>query len=183
LKILKFLIIWIVIPFLLIYVGFKTLDIKQPIIVGWVIYSIVLYIIFFIKFQKKWKKEKEEQRKEQLKNQIQNEIIKKIKIKDKFGDKDYLILTDKNEFFILKENNDNSLKAFEIKNYDYNIKHFTKEIDRNFFQIPEGYSVSNEELYQWKFYLKNGNKLIYNLNYETHNKLEQLFLENFSKNI
>ena len=172
-KIIKFLFFWIFIPFCLIYFLFKYQHIKQPVIIGWVIYSIFIYMFFYFKFRIKFEKEKKEQREKQLKNKI----IKQIKIQDKYNNKDYLVLTDKNEFFILKDNN--NLKAFEIKNYDYSIKNITKEIDTKLVQIPSGYSVSNKEIYQWKFYLKNGNKLIYQVCYEIHNKIENLMLNYF----
>ncbi len=179
-KIVKFLFFWIFIPFCLIYFWFKYQHIKQPIIVGWVGYSILIYMFFYFKLKNKWEKEKMKKREEQLKNQIKNKIIKQIKIRDKYNNKDYLILTDKNEFFILKDNNDD-LKAFEIKNYDYSIKNIIKEIDTKLVQVPSGYDVSNKEIYQWKFYLKNGNKLVYQIDYETHNKIENLMLNYFTK--
>ena len=180
-KIIKFLLLWIIIPFSLIYFWFKYKHIQQPVIIVWITYVTIVYIFFYIKFKNKQEKEKKKKREKQLKDQIKNKIVKQIKIRDKYNSKDYLILTDKNEFFILKDNND-MLKAFEIKDYDYSIKNITKEINEKLIQIPSGYDVSNQEIYQWKFYLKNGNKLAYQIDYETHNKLEKIFLEYFSKN-
>ena len=180
-KIIKFLFFWILFPVILGYIGCKLFKVNVSIIEIFIFWIIILYPILYIKYKIKFEKEKKEKREKQLKDQIKNKIIKQIKIRDKYNNKDYLILTDKNEFFILKDNND-TLKAFDIKDYDYSIKNITKEIDTKLVQIPSGYDISNQEIYQWKFYLKNGNKLVYQIDYETHNKLEEIFLEYFSKN-
>ena len=180
-KIVKFLFFWILLPVILGFIGCKLFKINFSIIQIFIIWVIILYPILYIKYKIKFEKEQKEKRKKQLKNQIKNKIIKQIKIQDKYNNKDYLILTDKNEFFILKDNNDD-LKAFEIKNYDYSIKNIIKEIDTKLVQVPSGYDVSNKEIYQWKFYLKNGNKLVYQIDYETHNKIENLMLNYFTKN-
>ena len=179
LKFIKFLIKWIILPCLIIYATSYFFNFQHPVEIC-LIWIFLLYFIFYIKYN--WKKEKETKAKKEriLKEQVKNKIIKQIKIQDKYNNKDYLILTDKNEFFILKDNNDN-LKTFEIKNYDYSIKNIIKEIDSKLVQIPNGYDVSNKEIYQWKFYLKNGNKLVYQIDYELHNEIENLMLNYFSK--